>query len=302
MCKMTISQCLKKGFSALEHSSQTPKLDCEVLLSFILGKNKAYLISHAEEEISTLKVRKFSKLIQKRAKGMPITYLTGKKEFYSLPFFVDDSVLIPRPETEELVDLAFAELKRFVKKGMRSLSIVDVGTGSGNIGITLIYKIIKQKLNAKTRFSFYLTDISGKALKIAKKNFRKLIKKHNNIKVHFVKADLLRGLKKKFDIIVSNPPYIPAEDIEYLDPGVRDFEPRVALDGGESGLGIVKRLIKQSVDRLVDGGVLLFELHETHPNKIKFLLNGKYKGWKASFYKDSFGEWRFCVIRSKREA
>jgi len=299
---MTISQLLNKGFLVLEHKSQTPDLDSEVLLSFVLHKNKAYLISHRDIEVSTSQRNLFLKLVKKRSSGLPIAYLTHTKEFYGLPFYVNEEVLIPRPETEELVDLAFNQIIEVIKGGEKALNIIDVGTGCGNIGITLIHNIIEQKLNAKTKFSFYLTDISGKALKIAKRNFKRLVKKHENIKVFFVKTDLLKGINKDFDIIISNPPYIPAKDLEYLAPGVRDFEPRVALDGGEGGLEVVKRLVSQSVDRLVEEGVLLFEIHETHPNKVKFILNGKYKGWKASFFRDSFGEWRFTKIKSKRKS
>lgn len=286
----------------MQHSSQTPQLDCEILLSFVLGKNKAFLISYKDDSPSPKEEQKFIQLVYERAKGAPIAYLTRVKEFYSLPFYVDRDVLIPRPETEELVDLAFKEIIRLIKGGRKVLSVVDVGTGSGNIGITLIYKVVEHGLNKKMKFIFYLTDISGKALKIARKNFKKLIKQDRNIKVKLVKADLLKGLAKKFDVIVSNPPYIPRKDFEYLDPSVRKFEPRVALNGGQGGLETVSKLISQSVKRLERGGVLLFEMHEAHPNKIKFLLNGKYSEWKSEFYKDSFGEWRFTKIKSKRKS
>lgn len=298
---MTISQCVKKGVKILEPYSKTPLLDSEILLSHILRQNKAYLISRDDESITTQKEKEFFVLVNRRSRGVPIAYLICQKEFYSLPFYVSEAVLIPRPETEQLVDLAleviFQKVRKLKKGG--KLSIIDVGTGSGNIGITLIYQVLKRNLNKKVDFMFYLTDISGKALNVARKNFERLIRNQDNIKVYFVKADLLKGFDKDIDVIVSNPPYIPRRKIEFLEDSVKDFEPTVALNGGIGGIEILNRLIRGALRRLKRDGVLLFEIFERHPNQIKFFLLEHFPWGKVKFLKDSFGEWRFCVIKLK---
>jgi release factor glutamine methyltransferase len=294
--KMTINKLLQKAIKVLQEASHTPELDSEILLAFVLGKDKAHLVSYKNKEVSKYKQQKFFNLIQKRKKRAPIAYLTNKKEFYGLEFFIDENVLIPRPETEKLVELSHGHIVSLLKKGVKNIKVVDVGTGCGNIGITLIHLILKEKLNKKAKFTLYMTDISGKALKIARRNFKRLINKENGIKIYFVKTDLLKDVKCDFDIIVSNPPYIPSKQIEFLEPNVRDYEPRVALDGGEGGIKIVKQLISQAVKQLNKNGALFFEIHEKHPNDVKLFLEENYPNWGAKFYKDCFGEWRFAEI------
>lgn len=302
---MKLSELLQKGAEELKSTSQTALLDSEVLLAFILKKDKSYLYTHDNEDISQEECNKFHKFISRRKKGEPIAYIVGKKEFYGLTFTVDKNVLIPRPETEELVDLAFSHITTLLKGSIKKkIKIVDVGTGSGNIAVALMQKIVESRLNEETLFIFYLTDISGKALKEAEKNWKKLIGRRKGIKVYFLKKDLLKSFNGRMDIIISNPPYIPKEKLEYLDPTVRNFEPKVALDGGEGGLEVVKQLITQSLQYTKDkklslldrDGVLLFEIHERHPNKIKFLLKENFPEWKVRFKRDSFGEWRFAII------
>ncbi|MBN2016474.1 peptide chain release factor N(5)-glutamine methyltransferase [Candidatus Dojkabacteria bacterium] len=299
---MTISQLLQRGSKILSKKSHTPELDSEVLLAFALAKSKSYLLSHGEQSVSPAKTKKFLKLISKRLKREPIAYLANKKEFYGLDFYVDRDVLIPRPETEQLVDMAYDVIVSLFKKGQKEIRIIDVGTGCGNIAIALIHKIIEQRLNKKVVFTIYLSDISGKALEIARKNYKKIIKDKDSFKVNFVKSDLLSGMGCCFDIIVSNPPYIPKRQIEYLEPNVRDFEPKVALDGGVGGIEIIKKLIFQSIDRLKEGSVLIFEMHEKHPNEIKYYLEENFPEWKADFHKDCFGMWRFAKVSKQKIA
>ncbi|MBU0975542.1 MAG: peptide chain release factor N(5)-glutamine methyltransferase [Patescibacteria group bacterium] len=296
---MTINDLLQKGGEILKHDSQTPDLDSEILLSFVLERDRAYLYTHREEPVKEKLKQKYYSLLERRKNGEPIAYITNTKEFYSLDFYVDKNVLIPRPETEDLVDLAFEEIQRLVKNVKSragSVRIVDVGTGSGCIGVTLIHKIIESGLNGKTGFDFYLIDISGKVLNVAKKNYIKLISDVKNVKVNFVKTDLLKGFKNKFDIIASNPPYIPSGKIDFLDRAVKDFEPRVALNGGRGGLVTIKRLINEAVKRLMPEGRFLFELLEEHPETVKLYLEENFPKYKVEFKKDSFGEWRFAVV------
>jgi release factor glutamine methyltransferase len=296
---MTIKDLLAKGVSIISIQSNTSQLDVEILLTHVLGKKKSYLYAHQEEIVSSSKEKEFLKLINKRVKRTPIAYLINKKEFYGLDFYVDENVLIPRPETEQLVEMVIKEASRFIdaESGKRKpVRLIDLGTGCGNIGIAVVYEVLKRGLNKKCKFEIYLTDISGKALKVAKRNFKKLIKQLQDIRVYFVKADLFDDMQCCFDIVVSNPPYIPEKDIEYLDPNVRDHEPHVALSGGVGGFEIIKRLIKESIGHLTPEGTLLFEMHERHPNKIKYYLEESFPKWKAKFYKDCFGMWRFGRI------
>jgi len=292
---MTIYELLKSAEGILKGKSKSCQLDCEVLLSFILDKDKVYLLANREEEVEKESEKKFLELVNKRAAGSPISYLLNKKEFYSIDFFVNEDVLIPRPETEDLVDIAYKHILRLSKIKKR-MKVIDVGTGCGNICITLINKVVKDRLNENCNFVFYLSDISGKALNVARKNLNAIIKSLDNIKVNFVKTDLLKGIDTKLDIIVSNPPYIPDKDIEYLDKTVKDFEPQVALNGGEGGVELIKKLISQATKRLTSEGALIFEMHEDHPNIIKFFVQENYSDFNPRFYKDSFKMWRFGEV------
>ena len=308
---VTISNLLNKAYKILEHVSQTPELDTEVVLAHVLDQDKAYLISHSEDDVDLEQEEEFIGLINRRAEGEPIAYLTGKKEFYGLDYFVNKHVLIPRPETEQLVELVFEEVRRKVlrhgsgqaisdklgaKSNKREIRIIDVGTGSGNIGITLLNLIIKNKLNKKVKFVVYMTDISGKALRIAEKNYKNLIPKRANIKALFIKADLLKGFNSRFNIIVSNPPYIPSGQIDLLDKNVKDFEPHLALSGGELGMKFIRDLISQGTKRLAKSGKLFIEIHEDLPERIKLYIEENFPNWTVVFEKDVFGEWRFAII------
>ncbi len=295
---MTIKELIEKGVSKLKDSSKTPQLDCEILLLFVLRKDSVYLLVNKDERVEQREIEKFKELVLKRKKGSPVAYLINTKEFYSLPFYVNKNVLIPRPETEDLVDLAFIEIQKKINedKDLKKMVICDVGTGSGCIGVSLINRIINEEVNKKYFFEFVLTDISKKALKVARKNYDVLIKEDNNIKVDFIKTNLLERIRDDMDIIVSNPPYIPKEKIKLLDHSVRDFEPEVALDGGDKGLKIVRKLIYQSVKKLNEDGTLLFEIYEDQPINIKFFVEENLVNWNVDFKKDSFGEWRYAII------
>lgn len=292
---MTIDECIRTICQEKLLLSETPRLDCEVLIAHVLSRDRTYVLSHQEAVVPEVKIRKFKNLVRKRAGGCPVAYLTNKKEFYGLPFYVDERVLIPRPETEQLVDFAYNGIAANIEsQKLESMSIIDVGCGSGCIAISLMHKIRETDLHTKCRFSVYLSDVSGKALQVAKRNYKVIIGSVPGIEVHFVKSDLLYGFSNRFDVIVSNPPYIPEEDIERLDVGVREFEPYVALSGGEGGIQILKRLISQSTERLNPGGVVWLEIHEDHPSRIGLFVQEEYPDWDVRFVKDVFGEWRFC--------
>ena len=224
--------------------------DTETLLLHALktnvpDANLAWLIAHEDEPLAADAAGPFCDLIERRLAGEPIQYITGEAEFYGLPFHVNRDVLIPRPETEHLVEKVMALAAEFVRP-----KIVDVGTGSGAIAVALAHALPFAEITA--------TDISADALAVAKANVAR-----NGVadRVRFFKGDLLEAVAgEHFDIVISNPPYVPESDHATLDVEVRDYEPAQALFAGEDGLQIYRRLIPAAFDALVPGGYLALEI------------------------------------------
>ena len=224
--------------------------DTETLLLHALktnvpDANLAWLIAHEDEPLAADAAGPFCDLIERRLAGEPIQYITGEAEFYGLPFHVNRDVLIPRPETEHLVEKVMALAAEFVRP-----KIVDVGTGSGAIAVALAHALPFAEITA--------TDISADALAVAKANAAR-----NGVadRVRFFKGDLLEAVAgEHFDIVISNPPYVPESDRTTLDVEVRDYEPAQALFAGEDGLQIYRRLIPAAFDALVPGGYLALEI------------------------------------------
>ena len=224
--------------------------DTETLLLHALktnvpDANLAWLIAHEDEPLAADAAGPFCDLIERRLAGEPIQYITGEAEFYGLPFHVNRDVLIPRPETEHLVEKVMALAAEFVRP-----KIVDVGTGSGAIAVALAHALPFAEITA--------TDISADAQAVAKANVAR-----NGVadRVRFFKGDLLEAVAgEHFDIVISNPPYVPESDHATLDVEVRDYEPAQALFAGEDGLQIYRRLIPAAFDALVPGGYLALEI------------------------------------------
>jgi release factor glutamine methyltransferase len=224
--------------------------DTETLLLHALktnvpDANLAWLIAHEDEPLAADAAGPFCDLIERRLAGEPIQYITGEAEFYGLPFHVNRDVLIPRPETEHLVETVMALAAEFVRP-----KIVDVGTGSGAIAVALAHALPFAVITA--------TDISADALAVAKANAAR-----NGVadRVRFFKGDLLEAVAgEHFDIVISNPPYVPESDHATLDVEVRDYEPAQALFAGEDGLQIYRRLIPAAFGALVPGGFLALEI------------------------------------------
>lgn len=242
------------------------KLEDEFLICEALNLSKANLISHPElVESTNPKLLEFKK--RKEAKE-PLAYIVGYQPFLGLNFLVDKNVLIPRPETELLVE----EALKHAKPENKHLSILDVGTGSGVIAVSIA--------NALDKVSITAIDISEGAIAIANKNAQF----HNVInKIKFIKSDLFSCIPKgtKFDLIVSNPPYIPSDEIETLQTGIKDFEPRVAIDGGLDGLDIIKRIAGEVCYFLKDNGKLFLEIGFGQAKEIrKILKKNKFKNIK----------------------
>ncbi len=242
----TPANIIKLGSEILKrHNIEEPVKNAEIFLSEVLRKkiSEIYLI---KKEIPPQVVKKYINFLKKRIQKIPLQYIVGKVDFYKYSFFVEEGVFIPRPETEILVEEAIEIYKRFFH--LLPVDILDIGTGCGNIGISLALEIEKAKVIA--------TDISEKALQVAKKN---ACKYNVESKIKFIKSDLFPGNDFKFDIIISNPPYIPEKEIEKLQEEVKK-EPFVALNGGKDGLDVIKRIIQNSTYFLKKRSFLLLEI------------------------------------------
>lgn len=205
--------------------------------------SRSFYLLHEQDAMDHAQEKAYLELTEKRCKRMPLQYLTGEQEFMGLPFLVNEHVLIPRQDTEVLVEEAI----RILQKEIPKAAVLDLCTGSGCIGISI------QSFCRKTQVT--AADISEDALQVARKNA-----KENEVPVEFVHSDLFSGISGKFDMIVSNPPYIPSKVIETLMPEVREHEPIGALDGKEDGLYFYRRITKESLAHLNPGGYLLYEI------------------------------------------
>lgn len=245
-----VRDALRFGIAKLE-GAKTPSagLAGELLLMHALGKDRAWIYAHPEEAISPEKLTEYEALLSRRAAGMPTQYLTRRQEFWGLEFEVTPAVLIPRPETEHVIEVVLARLG---EKGKQSeLNIVDIGTGSGCIAVALAKEL--------PRATIYATDISDDALAVAKRNAAKL---GYSDQIRFVSGSLLVGVAEplKFDVIASNPPYVATKDAESLATEVRAHEPHIALFAGADGLDVYCPLIRTAAERLKPGGILALEL------------------------------------------
>lgn len=233
-----------------EHGSDSGRLDAEVLLAHVLGCQRIMLYTRFEEEANDETKAKYRELVKQRAAGKPVAYLVGKREFYSLSFQVTPDVLIPRPETEFLV-VGLLDAAKQQKSAAEAFQIADVGTGSGILAVCAALKIPQARLTA--------IDVSHGALKVAKSN----AEQHKVAeRIEFVESDLFAQVpaNKKFDFIVSNPPYITTAEMAELDRDVRDYEPLGALEAGPKGTEVIERLVPQAAERLVPGGRLFIEI------------------------------------------
>lgn len=258
--KKTIGELLIDGNKILKEANiDTYILDVQLLLGKVLGKDKLYLITNKEEEVSKIKEREFYRLINQRKDKMPIKYILKSAEFMGLEFQVEEGVLIPRGDTEILVE----ETLKFIKNERR-YDICDLCCGSGAIGISIAY--LKENTNVD------LIDYYEIPEKVTKKNIRK----HNlDSRTNFIKSDLLKepiSMNKKYDILVSNPPYIKDEVIETLMDDVKKYEPHTALSGGEDGLYFYKKIIDDSNKILKDNGVLAFEIGHDQGKEVSDLM------------------------------
>ncbi len=303
---MTISQARKFALSELKFSP-SPILDADVILKWILKCDQTFILFHSETELSEQQKNIFCSSIEKRKTGLPVAYITGIKEFFGYDFEVDKNVLIPKPDTELLVENAvnFIEEKFHAASDCKILSVCDMCSGSGCVGISILKFIEEKKIIPKSLLpKIIFADISKKTLDIAKKNSLRLLSEFAFEKTVFVQSNLFENLGQSrnglFDVIVSNPPYIPySQTVELLKDG--RSEPSLALCGDidlngnltnfDDGLEIIRNLIFQSVDFLNPGGILILETGEYNAFQTKKIMeDSEFKDLKI--YKDLEGQFR----------
>ena len=256
-------------------------LDSEILLSKILKKKRQELLRNLKNNINQEDSIKFSNLIYRRSTNEPIAYILKKKEFWSKLFYVTKDTLIPRPETELMVD----KLTKMYKN-KKKISILDMGTGSGCIIISLLSELHNS--------SGIAIDISYKALEIAKKN---AISNCVSQKIKFLNIPFSRYFNKKHDLIVSNPPYISTREFQCLSEDIKKFEPRIALDGGNDGLDLIKKVIYKTKEILKINGTLALEIGNKQFKKVsKILINNNFK---IEFRINDYGDNTRCIIARK---
>lgn len=263
---MTIQQAKIHGKNELT-SSPTPELDVAVLLQHITGFDKTHLLLNRDYELNAGQEREFLSAIERRKTGFPVAYITGHKEFFGLDFYVTPDVLIPKPDTELLVELALDALEdKFRAKPDMIPTVCDMCTGSGCVGLSIAKNI---KMSNEKSLAITLVDISEKALDVARKNAERLLSEKYS--VHFVQSNLFENIPHTFDLIVTNPPYVPhSESVELLKDG--RSEPLLALDGDvdeygeydftDDGLSLIRRLVPQCYEHLNRNGVLIMETGE----------------------------------------
>jgi release factor glutamine methyltransferase len=269
-----------------QKGSESPRLDSEVLLAHALGCKRIDLYARHGEEAPEQGRQRFRELVRQRVEGCPVAYLVGRKEFFSLEFTVNRAVLIPRPDTECVVD----ECLRLAKT-QTAPSILDVGTGSGCLAVAVAKHHKTAQVSA--------VDISSEALAVASQNAAK----HGVAeRVRFLQGDLFAPIPsgERFDFILSNPPYIPHDDIAKLAPGVRDYEPHAALDGGADGFAVFDRLIAEAPEYLKPEGYLLIEIGSPQegPARQRIEHQGEYELAKTIL--DGSGHPRVLMARWRR--
>ena len=279
---MNIQSAVNEGTTILKNSYiKTFKLDTEILMAKALGSNREYIILNNKKILNNDSLDYFKRLIKERARGKPIAYLINKKFFWDYEFYINKNTLIPRPDTEIIIEESLRLTKHKDK-----INVLDIGVGSGCILLTIL----------KERKNFYGTgiDISKKSLDICKINAKNL---NIESRVKFYKTDIDKFVKGKYDLVVSNPPYIKSCDLKYLERDVVNFEPRLALDGGLDGLSKIRKVINKSSELIKKNGKFILEIGFDQKNKVIKLLN------KRGFYINStlkdFASNDRCIVSTK---
>ena len=259
-----------------QHGIPNPRLDAEVLLAHLLEKTRLQLYLHFEMPVFQEHLTPFRELIKKRIAHTPVSYLTNRKEFMSLDFYVDERVLIPRPETEQLVETILTTKTENLQR------LLELGTGSGVIATSLALQ--------QPEWEIVATDISEPALTVAQKN----AETHAcTEQIKFLSGDLFEPIEAintngntRFDWIVCNPPYVKNTERDTLSPDVRDYEPEIALFAGDDGLVVIRRLIAEAPKHLAPGGKLIFEIGERQADSVRALIDAESTYRTYELFKD----------------
>ena len=279
---MNIENILNEGVNILQKSKiSNPQLDSEILLSSSIKRDKKHIILNPKEHLSSEQLQKFKSLIERRKKGEPIAYLINKKDFWKEEFFVNKDVLIPRPDTELIIEQV---LKIFSKE--RQLQVLDIGTGSGCILLSIL----------KERPNFYGTgmDISKKSINVSKFNAKQL---NLTNRVKFFHSSVDNFKIGKYDVIVSNPPYIELLNLKYLEKDVVNFEPKLALNGGLDGFSKIRKVISKTGALIKKNGKFILEIGFNQKNKVKKIL--KEEGFYINKSIKDYGNNDRCIISTK---
>ena len=273
---MQLRAALRAGLSTLlDHQTPSASLAAELLLMHVLGQDRGYLYSHPELELASGQVRSYFQLIAERASGKPTQYITGHQEFWGLDFEVSPAVLIPRPETEHVVEAVLDLIARAAGSKQNRYRIADVGTGSGCIALALTSEL--------PQASLYATDLSPAALDVARRNAHLL---RMATRVEFLEGDLLAPLpalqsRGTFDFVVSNPPYVGHEELESVQREVREFEPRLAWGDLARGEEVYARLFPQALEALKPGGYVVVEIGYNKEAAVFELLGAGWGEWEV---------------------
>jgi len=286
---MTVEEALKK-YNYVE---------IDLLLSDVLKKSREFLFMHPGFKLSNHNVKKLLSYISRRKKGEPAAYILGYKDFMGIRFKVNKNVLIPRPETEGLVELVIANRQSAVKQSKRSpqpfgsrddrISILDIGTGSGNIIISLATVLSKQY--SVNRIKFYASDISKKALSVARANARK-----HHVKIKFIYSNILKNIRILPDIIVANLPYVPAQDYRRLKQNLK-YEPKRAIFARNNGLALIEKLLKQILQLEKHPLLIFLEFDPRQKAQLSKLIKKYLSGAGVKFHRDLSGRWRYVTVR-----
>jgi release factor glutamine methyltransferase len=255
-----LRQALHAAIVQLEAEGiEEPRISAEVLVFHVLECDRAYLFAHPERELTSAEQSRYEALISRRAAGEPLQYLTGHQEFWHSDFLVSSAVLIPRPETEHVIEVVLDLVHHFAL-GPR-LKIIDVGTGSGAIAITLARELPQADVHA--------VDLSPDALEVARTNAQRLA-----AEVCFGRSDVLADVERdsSYDFVVSNPPYVGLNEADKVQEVVKHYEPQMAVFAGDEGLDVIRRLIPQAQETLRPGGWLLMEIGYSQADAVRALL------------------------------
>jgi len=279
---MNIQLAITEGISVLKNKSiLSAQLDTEILMAKALGKSREYIILNHDKVLDIESLEYFKKLVHERSARKPIAYLLNKKFFWKSEFYVNKNTLIPRPDTEIIIEQILK-----VTKNKNYLRILDIGIGSGCI----LLSILKERKN----YYGIGIDISKDSLEISKINAKKLLVEE---RIKFYKSDVDKFAQGKYDLVVSNPPYIKKNNLKYLECDVLKFEPKIALDGGLDGLSVIRKVIKKSSELLKKNGKFILEIGFDQKSKVIKLL--KNKGFYINSTIKDFAKNDRCIVSTK---